>query len=257
MATSLIGNIEHFDAKTDDWNEYIERVEQFYIANDITDDTKKVALLLTIIGSETYGLLRNILFPDKPSTKTFEALTKTLKLHLNPKPIVIAERYKFYERNQKESESLSEYIANLRKLTEHCQFGPFLNDALRDKFVCGMRSQISRRKLLAEHNLTLDKAIDISSAIEEANKQAKIIYKDEVKVQENDEKVFQTSSYQKRDEIQRKYTPQQRRYCYRCNDPNHLANTCKFRNIICNRLWYQGTFKSCLQQKRKKISQKQ
>ena len=54
-----------------------------------------------------------------------------LRHHLNPKLIVIAERYKFYERKQHHGdETLSDYIAQLRKLTEHYEFDNFLEQAL-------------------------------------------------------------------------------------------------------------------------------
>ena len=44
----------------DDWDDYIERFDQFCIANDITDtDTieKKKALLLSVIGSHAFSVL--------------------------------------------------------------------------------------------------------------------------------------------------------------------------------------------------------
>ena len=117
MASNLFGSIEHFDMKSDDWNEYVERLEQYFIANDIANPGKMVAVFLTVIGPDTYSLLRNLMAQTKPATKSFTELTGELKKHLNPTPSVIAERYKFYERRQKEDETLLEYIAALRKLT--------------------------------------------------------------------------------------------------------------------------------------------
>ena len=123
---------------------------------------KQIAVLLTVIGSETYSLLRNLLSPERPSTKSFVDIVNVLKHHLNPKPIVIAERYKFYERKQHGDEQLSDYIAQLRKLTEYCEFDNFLEQALRDKFVCGLYNTNLRKRLLAERYLTLQKALEIS-----------------------------------------------------------------------------------------------
>ena len=168
MASNLLCSIEQFDIKSDNWNEYVERLEQYLIANEINDPEKKVAVLLTIIDSETYSLLRNLLAPVKSATKTIEDLVGELKKHLNPTPIVIAERYKFYHRQQKSDETLSEYMAALRKLTEHCEFEGFLNEALRDKFVCGLQNASIRKKLLAERTLDLKRAIEISHGLEQA-----------------------------------------------------------------------------------------
>ena len=82
--------------------------------------------------------------PVRPAVEPIKELIEMFRQYLNPTPRIIAERYKFYERNQKRNqnatyayENVSEYIAALRKLTEHCEFGAFLNEALRDKFVWG------------------------------------------------------------------------------------------------------------------------
>ena len=88
MAT-LLGSIEQFNPKQDDWLEYVERLEQYFLANDIAE--KKQTELLTIIGPETYSLLRNLITPEKPETKPIKELIKLFNEHLNPTPIVIAE----------------------------------------------------------------------------------------------------------------------------------------------------------------------
>ena len=59
------------------------------------------------------------------------------KKHLNPTPIIIAERYKFYHRSQEEGESLCQHLAELRKIAQYCDFGDILQQAIRDRFVCG------------------------------------------------------------------------------------------------------------------------
>ena len=52
----LIGNIEAFDETNDNWNAYVERVEQYFMANDIKED-KQVAVILSLMGNKTYRLL--------------------------------------------------------------------------------------------------------------------------------------------------------------------------------------------------------
>ena len=85
-------------------------------------------------------------------------LNNVLSDHLAPKPIVIAERYKFSNRIQAEGESIADYIAKLRRLPLHCDFRAFLEQALRDKFVCGLRDSGIRKKLLSEKDLDLNRA---------------------------------------------------------------------------------------------------
>ena len=126
---SLVGSIEAFDINHENWSEYIERIKQYFIANDIDAENKKKGTLLTVIGSETYSLVRNLVFPTKLCDKTYKQLVKALKKHLNPKPIRIAERYKFHQRKQQTGEPLNKYLSELRKMSEHCEFCDFLNDA--------------------------------------------------------------------------------------------------------------------------------
>ena len=67
---------------------------------------------------------------------------------------------------------MAEFVAQLRQLSEHCQFGDTLSDMLRDRIVCGINDQRIQRHLLAESDLTLAKAMELSLAMESADKDA-------------------------------------------------------------------------------------
>ena len=80
---STIGKIEQFDPSVEEWETYEERLEQFFIVNDLEAE-KKVPALLSLIGAKTYALLKNLLTPVKPSTKSYKELTDILKGHFSP-----------------------------------------------------------------------------------------------------------------------------------------------------------------------------
>ena len=170
---SLLGRIEPFVQGEDVWTNYWEMVDQYFTANEITDNAKRTATFLTLIGKETYNLLNSLMAPNKPASKKAEELNEILRGHLEPKPIVIAERYKFYTRTQAESESIAVYIMELRKLTIHCEFKGFLDEALRDKFVCGLHNAGIRKRLLTEKKLDLNTAINLAKTMESAKKESK------------------------------------------------------------------------------------
>ena len=128
------GHIREFELGTESISAYLERVQLYFVANDVANE-KKVAVLLSVIGSKTYVLLRSLLHPEAPKEKTFDQLAKTLKEHLEPKPQTIVERFHFHRRNQEQSESVLDYIAELRRLSATCDFGGYLNEVLRDRFV--------------------------------------------------------------------------------------------------------------------------
>ena len=63
-------------------------------------------------------------------------------------------------------------MAALRKLAEKCDFRDFLNQALHDKLVCGLCNENIQRKLLAEADLTLQRAFEVAQGIEATQHQA-------------------------------------------------------------------------------------
>ena len=146
-ASALIGNIQPFEPDNEKFSSYLERVELFLLANSIAED-KKVPVLLSVVGSKVYSLLRDLLSPKLPQTETYDTIVSTLKKHYEPKPIVIAKRFHFHRRNQANGESIAEYLAELRRLSVHCNFGTYLDEALQDRLVCGLHSKSIQRRLL-------------------------------------------------------------------------------------------------------------
>jgi hypothetical protein len=67
---ALIGTIEPFKTKGLDITTYLERIDQLFVCNEITEE-KKVPLFLTLVG-EAYGVLKDLLAPSLPNQKTFE-----------------------------------------------------------------------------------------------------------------------------------------------------------------------------------------
>ena len=71
----------------------MERMGQYFGANGIVDDEKMRAVFLIVVGRETYGLLCNLLAPEKPATKTYHELVAIIKDHVAPKPLIIVESF--------------------------------------------------------------------------------------------------------------------------------------------------------------------
>ena len=45
---------------------------------------------------------------------------------------------------------MAEYVAELRKLATHCCFGDHLEEALRDRLVCGIRDESTQIKVVTD-----------------------------------------------------------------------------------------------------------
>ena len=91
MATNAtIDRLDELQVGTEDFDCYVECMEQYFITNNIPEEKKVLAFLLAI-GAKVYELLHNLVAPDSPKDKRFNDLVKTLRAHLKPKPLVIAE----------------------------------------------------------------------------------------------------------------------------------------------------------------------
>ncbi|XP_032443207.1 uncharacterized protein LOC116735412 [Xiphophorus hellerii] len=168
--SATFGTLSAFDAKEQTWEEYCEILDQFFEANDVDDSAKQRAILISVVGPATYKLMRNLVSPDKPSSKTYSQLVTRLKEHFNPKPSEIVQRYKFDSRSRKPAESVSAYVAELRRLAQDCNFGATLERRLRDRLVCGIADDRIQRRLLSESDLTFEKAFQMAVADEAANR---------------------------------------------------------------------------------------
>jgi len=171
-ASRVLGRSQEFDPQKEDIASYLERLQLYFEANEVAEE-KRVSVLLTIIRGPVYCTLRNLVAPVKPKGKTFNELLATLQKHYDPKPLVIAERYRFYKRCQTASESVTEFLAELRHLSIRCDFGEFLEQALRDRFVVGIRSESAQKRLLAIANLTLTRALEEAQSMEAADKDSR------------------------------------------------------------------------------------
>ena len=212
------GQLQEFKPGSDSINAYLERVSLYFAANDVADG-KKVPVLLSSIGAPIYAVLSDLLAPEKPGDKSFDAISTALCNHFEPKRSVITERFHFHKRDQAAGESISDFDAALRKLATHCQFGDTLQETLRDRFVCGLRHDAIQRRLLSESTLTYKKALEIASEMEAADK---------------DTKSFQfktTDSIIKK--IGNRPPKATGRNCYRCGRSNHSPTNCKFKDATC------------------------
>jgi len=54
-------------------------------------------MLLFVLGLRHYSLIHGLVSPAKPEDKTLAQLSDILKKHCDPKAIVIAERFHFYQ----------------------------------------------------------------------------------------------------------------------------------------------------------------
>ena len=225
MATH-IGTIGEFQEGREDWKQYAERLQHFMDANGITDEDRKRAVFLTVIGPKAYKLLASLVAPAKPGEKAYGDLVKVMSEHQNPPPSEIVQRFKFHTRTQGPKETVATYVAELRARGQHCGFGDSLEDMLRDRLVCGVNDERIQRRLLAEREVKLDfkRALELVQSMELAEKNSR----------ELQSRPGARLPPQSRKDVCRVTSPEVSALCYRCGKPNHKPASCRFKSARCH-----------------------
>ncbi|KAM7309551.1 uncharacterized protein ISCGN_006558 [Ixodes scapularis] len=154
-----------FKPEEDDVDDYLERFKIFLRVNAVKTEDKAVTLL-NYIGKASYQVLKTLLVPDSPVSKSYDVLSEVLKRHYAPKRLVIAERTKFHWRNQEVGESLADFSLAIKKLAQTCAFKDYLDQALRDRLVAGCRDPEVQRTLIQLDDDYFDEVLKVGLAKE-------------------------------------------------------------------------------------------
>ena len=228
MATH--GTLTAFDPGKENWTSYVLRMKFYFDANGVTDAGKKKSILLTACGASTFTKVSSLFTTERLDEIGYDDLVAEAKKFYDPKPSVIVSRFQFNSRMRAPGESIASYVAALRKLAEHCSYGDRLNEMIRDRLVCGVNHDTIQTRLLAEKDLTYEKALEIAQAVEAAETNSKILKNGS----SNSTVLFSTSDTTgagrlKKPPTSKTTTPT----CYRCGGP-HLAPVCKFKEVTCH-----------------------
>lgn len=130
--------MEPFDKRKSKWMRWVDRLETAFDIYRVTEERDKKNYLLHYMGTETYDVICDKVAPAAPRDCTFQQIVDTLKDYFSPQPLEIAENYKFNSRRQGDKdavtadESVDEYLVALRRLAASCNFGDYLEKALRN-----------------------------------------------------------------------------------------------------------------------------
>ncbi|XP_072177830.1 uncharacterized protein [Diadema setosum] len=275
--SGYIGRLGEFQQSRETFSAYVERLELFFAANNIveidaTDEesvrknceiqTKMRAIFLTEVGPAVYETVKNLLAPGKPKDTSLQVILNKLRDHFDPKPLEIAESYRFGTRCQLPEEDIANFVVALKKLSIHCNFGDFQDRALRDRFVCGLRSERIRSKLMTMSNLTFDVACSTAIQMDLAEKGSKAV------------RPSASAQHQSSGEVHKMYHPAQKtnkakstksstgtsnhgnrtgKPCYRCSG-QHSPMNCPFKNAECYSCKKKGHIASACRNKNKPTS---
>ena len=231
---AMLGKVEEFDGTKEDWSQYVERMDHFFLANGIAEADKKRAVFLSVVGLSTYRIIRNLVAPKKPGEKS-DAVIAALSAHFKPTPAEIVERCRFHSRSMKPGESVATFVAELRSLSEFCNFGDTLDIMIRDRLVCGINDNAIQRRLLSEPDLTYAKSVELALSMETAAQNVKDLRTKPAYVNAQPRAPIGQDVHNVSGSKRSQPT------CFRCGKMGHLAPNCKVsRLVVCHQCGKRG-----------------
>ena len=110
------------------WKKWLDRFDNLIIAMNVTDNDRKKALLLHLVGEFVFEVYESLVIPeisddaDAAGNNAYTATKKALTDHFSPKKNTEFEVYNFRLAKQNAGETTDAYHARLRLLAIYCQF---------------------------------------------------------------------------------------------------------------------------------------
>lgn len=212
---------------SDDWKIYQGRLDQFFIAYNVTDEKRQAAILQTAISNDVYRILTNLCFPNAPSSKSYKQLCELLAKHFAPVVSIFVERQKFYNAKQLESESVTDWSNRLRSLAILCDFNDTLEAVLRDKFVTGtMKGPVLDKLFELDTAKTFAECVETALQREMTTKQkSKTLEINKLHAKKNNFSHNSKSLSERQSSLS----------CYACGKQNHNFKTCRYKSFKCTK----------------------
>ena len=160
-----------------------KRSMQYYLVATCKDksEDEKVAVFMCTIGRRGQDIRETFEFEmdkDGEDIVTVRMLFQKFEQYCTPRKNLIVERHRFLTRNQEQSETIDQYVTELKTLATSCEWGDIKDDLICSRIVSGIVSTRVRERLLREPELKLPRAIEICQANELSVRQLKLFDND-------------------------------------------------------------------------------
>ncbi|KAG1650887.1 hypothetical protein GQR58_027656 [Nymphon striatum] len=146
---------------------WIQRVELYSLASGLSEKSEGVqcAAFLHMAGEGAIKVFNTFEIASSDRNR-IEVLKRKFLEYCQPRKNLIYCRYVFFNRSQRESENIDEYVTELKTMAGDCEFEQLYESLIRDRIVCGTRNNNLKTALLRCDNLTLQKCIEMCRAHE-------------------------------------------------------------------------------------------
>lgn len=252
--------LQPFDGEN--WYCFEQQLECIITLNEVAEE-KKVPLLLTKLTTKVLDVLNTLCTPEITTKLTYAVLCEKLKkkyTKIQPTPL---DRATFRSRNQLPTESVEDYVLQLKKLGARCNFKD-LDDQIKEKLIDGAHSRLVKFELLkCKSDISLEEMINLARTVETALIQTNEVKKENSISDTSDMFLYEQRKTEGRKPVTNKNTNRFNReskpnsyykreqICYCCGASNHTKAQCRLQKKFCSECGGQGhIFKMCSQNKR-------
>ena len=232
----------HSDNVAERWRKWRRQFEVYFEAAELSNKSKKTqtAILLHAAGPDAQEVFETFVWAEDEDKTDYEQVLNKFGDYCEPLRNVVYERYQFWCREHKETETVDMLMAALRSMAKKCEFGLTNDDMLRDKLVFALKDISVKERLLREKGLTLQKALDLCRAAESSKSQIRAMTSSDA----NDVMVHPVGIQNGRRHVNKPSSsvaacdfcgghhvkgqcPAYGKQCNKCSGFNHFASVCK------------------------------
>ena len=163
------------------WKQWKTSFEIYLCAKGLDDANgkRKVSLLLHFLGPDSQKLFNTFEFraaqggQEAESKDNLKDVLKKFDQHYSQEKARNIRRQLFLDRDQRQGESVRDYIAELRHLARSCEYENAEESLICDRIIRGVSDQQTKRDLLDLDELTLENCLRIACRDEMTNLQMK------------------------------------------------------------------------------------
>ena len=154
-ALCLTGNL------SENWRRFQQQFEIYMTATGIAEkeNSIKSSPFLHVIGPESLEIYKTFTWATDGDNMKLDKIMEKFKVYCNPRKNLTYERHIFNTRNQQAGKNIDAYVTDLKNKASLCEFSTLEDSLIRDRKVCGFRSDEVRARLLRDPDLTLVKVI--------------------------------------------------------------------------------------------------
>ena len=102
-----------------------------------------------------------------------ESILQNFDEFCSPRKNTTILRHKFFTTKQSEGQSFIDFVTELKRLSDECEFETLKDSLIKDMLICGVLDNHLRERMLREPEINLDKAIKLGQAAEETKKHSR------------------------------------------------------------------------------------